>query len=162
VLPDLVNSYNATYHRSIRTQPRLVGFHNIHKVSQALYGRVIRQSFRASKAIPRFKEGDRVRLAQARRTFQKGYLPQWTQELFTIDQCLNTQPYVYRIRDDTGDVVGGTFYEPELQKVIDTGVYKIEKVIRRRGRQALVKWLGYDARFNSWIPISTIQKRYKT
>ena len=56
----------------------------------------------------------------------------------------------------------GAFYEPEMQKVTDTGVYKIEKIMRRRGNRVLVKWLGYSDDFNSWIPTTSIKKRYKS
>ena len=42
------------------------------------------------------------------------------------------------------------FYEPELQKT-SQDIYRIEKVIRKRGNKALVKWLGYPDSFNSWI-----------
>ncbi|KAK7460750.1 hypothetical protein BaRGS_00038828 [Batillaria attramentaria] len=161
VLQALVDSYNATYHRSIRTQPRLVGPHNQDQVYMALYGKAMERAFQTPRPQPKFSIGDRVRLAQARRAFQKGYVPKWTQELFTIHRRLKTHPYVYTIRDDRGELIKGTFYEPELQKVHDTGVYKIEKVLRRRGRQVLVKWLGYSDEFNSWIPVATIRKRYK-
>ena len=48
------------------------------------------------------------------------------------------------------------FYAEELQKVIKTDdVYKIEPILKKRkkGRrvQYLVKWLGYQESFNSWI-----------
>lgn len=160
VLQALVDNYNSSYHRSIRTQPKLVGPHNQHKVYAALYGCAMKKAFE-KRPPPKLALGDRVRLAQARHTFQKGYLPRWSQELFTIHQRLNTHPYVYKIRDDRGEVVRGNFYAPELQKVVDSGVYKIEKIIRRHGQNVLVKWLGYSDDFNSWIPATAINKRYK-
>jgi hypothetical protein len=36
-------------------------------------------------------------------------------------------------------------------------VYRVEKILRRRKGQALVKWAGYDSKHNSWIPIKDIQ-----
>ena len=51
----------------------------------------------------------------------------------------------------------GTFYQKELQKVesTDDDIFKVEEVIRYRGsgnkREALVKWLGWPKKFNSWI-----------
>jgi hypothetical protein len=32
----------------------------------------------------------RVRLSKAKRTFKKGYLPNWTEELFTVVKCIET------------------------------------------------------------------------
>ena len=53
----------------------------------------------------------------------------------------------YKIRDYNDE---SSFYEPELQKTCQD-IYRIEKVIRKRGNKALVKWLGYPDSFNSWI-----------
>jgi len=49
-----------------------------------------------------------------------------------------------------GEEIQGTFYEQELQKT-SQDVFRIEKVIRRRGNKSLVKWLGYSDSFNSWV-----------
>ena len=46
-------------------------------------------------------------------------------------------------------------YEQELLKTNQTK-FRIEKVIRKNKKQALVKWSGYDSSFNSWIPIEEI------
>ncbi len=52
----------------------------------------------------------------------------------------------------------GKFYEEELSAVNKTDdVYRVEKILRRRKGQALVKWAGYDSKHNSWIPIKDIQ-----
>ena len=50
----------------------------------------------------------------------------------------------------------GTFYQPELNRVsvTDQTVYRIEKVLRRRRNEAMVKWMGLSSKFNSWIPTS--------
>ena len=44
----------------------------------------------------------------------------------------------------------GTFYERELQKT-NQEEFKIEKVIRKKGKKLYVKWKGYDNSSNSWI-----------
>lgn len=46
--------------------------------------------------------------------------------------------------------IQGTFYEQELQKTTQD-VYRIEKVIKRKGNKVLVKWKGYPDEFNSWV-----------
>jgi hypothetical protein len=62
-------------------------------------------------------------------------------------------PY-HTLKDTTGKVVQGTFYQPELNRVsvTDQTVYRIEKVLRRRRNEAMVKWMGWPSKFNSWIP----------
>ena len=69
---------------------------------------------------------------------------------------------VYKIRDDAGEVIQGSFYAQELQKVNDSGVYRIRRVLRRKGNKALVAWEGYSDQFNSWIPWRNIRKNYKS
>ena len=71
---------------------------------------------------------------------------------------------VYLVKDDHGEILEGTFYAEELQKVIKTDdVYKNEPILKKRkkGRrvQYLVKWLGYQESFNSWIFKQDLQKR---
>ena len=51
----------------------------------------------------------------------------------------------------------GSFYEPELQKTTQE-IFRIEKVIRRERKRALVKWSGYPDQFNSWVPMSELKK----
>ena len=41
-----------------------------------------------------------------------------------------------------GEEIKGSFYEQELQKT-EQEVFRIEKVIRRKGDKSLVKWVGY-------------------
>jgi RNA 3'-terminal phosphate cyclase len=105
-----------------------------------------------------------VRLSKAKRTFKRGYIPNWTQELLTVVKSIETRPPVYLIKDDLGEILEGTFYSETLQKVIKKDdVYKIEMILKKRkkGRrvQYLVKWLGYPDTFNSWIFKQDLQKR---
>ena len=51
-----------------------------------------------------------------KRHFEKGYTPNWTEELFVIDQILPSQPVTYKIRDLADEPIVGSFYELQLQK----------------------------------------------
>ena len=57
-----------------------------------------------------------------------------------------------------GEEVKGSFYEQELQKVKQE-TFRIEKVLKRDNKKklALVKWLGYPDKFNSWLPLSDLK-----
>jgi hypothetical protein len=45
-------------------------------------------------------------------------------------KCIETSPPVYLVKDDHGEILEGTFYAEELQKVIKTNdVYKIETIL---------------------------------
>ena len=155
VLPDLVRSYNNTPHRSIGMAPSNVNAKNQEKVWQRMYGH-------DGKGVPKLHVSDRVRVSKYKRTFQKGYETNWSEEMFTIHEVHPSDPPVYRLRDDLGEVLDGTFYELELQKVsvpVDR-VYRVESALQRRkvGRrkEALLKWFGYPSKLNSWIDASVL------
>ena len=67
-----------------------------------------------------------------------------------------THPITYKIRDQNGEEIKGTFYREELQKT-EQNIYRIEKIIRKRGDKTLVKWKGYPDEFNSWIPLKDLE-----
>ena len=157
VLPHLVRSYNLTTHRSIQRPPMDVNTENQEEVWHQLYGQ------KPHVKPAKLRVGDRVRISKTRRVFKKGYLPSWTFELFTVSQVKNTHPVTYKLKDDHDEELKGTFYEQELQKVGAKEVYQIESVldyrlVRKGQKEYLVKWLGYDPSFNSWIPESALVK----
>ena len=158
VLPKLITSYNNTYHRSIKMKPSQVTKSNEANVWETLYGNDVDKRVRF-----KFQVGDRVRISKVKRMFEKSYLPNFTKEMFTIYKRFGRQVPVYKLKDDAGEILDGTFYEAELQKVIkEDDVYRVEKVLRKRKRKGLVeyfvKWKGYSDKFNSWVAESDISK----
>ena len=108
----------------------------------------------------KFKVGDKVRISKYKtKVFDKGYTPNWTEEIFLIDKIQSTNPITYRLKDLNNEEIQGSFYEPELLPA-KQDVFRIEKVIQRdyKKKQALVKWLGYSDDFNNWIPLSNLQE----
>jgi hypothetical protein len=106
VLPGLVHGYNRTYHRSIRRAPAQVNAKNVLKVWNGKSGKP--ETFA-------LKVADRIRINKAKQTFEKGYISNWTTELFTISRKVPGRN-VYRIEDDHGEKLEGTFYAKELQQ----------------------------------------------
>lgn len=159
VLPDLMKFYNNSYHRSIRMKPSQVTKKNKDVVWDTLYG----QTFSTPLSRFSFKIGDKVRVSKAKKTFEKGYTPNWSREIFTITERLPRRPPVYRIKDYDGEVLQGIFYEQELQKVQkEDELYQIETVIKKRKlkgkeQEYFVKWRGYPDKFNSWVPASSVE-----
>ena len=101
-------------------------------------------------------------ISMSRRILKKGYLPLWTQEIFTMTQIIQRVPPVYRLLNYADDEIEAVFYVEELQKVHKTNdIYKIEKILtekKENGKiKVLVKWLGHDKKLNSWIPRSELQ-----
>ena len=125
VLPSLVDKYNSTYHRSIKLAPSGArNPSNYQHVYNALYGNVRKST------SPKFNLGDKVRITRKKGTFEKGFTPNWTEELFTISSMKATNPTTYTIKDQLGEPVRGSFYEQELQLRVQE-IFRIERVLRK-------------------------------
>ena len=99
---------------------------------------------------PKFKVGDHVRISKYKNIFAKGYMPNWSEEIFVIKKIKNTVPWTQVINDLNGEEIIGTFHEQELHGT-NQQQFRIEKVIKKKGDKLYVKWKGYDNSFNSWI-----------
>ena len=150
VLPEMVEKYNNTKHRSIGMTPVEASLSkNLDTVYYNLYKNM------PQKTEPKFKVGDKVRITKKKGVFSKGYETNWTKELFIITKVQDTNPPTYKIQDMNGEKIEGSFYEQELQKS-EQEIFRIEKIIKSRMKngknEIFVKWEGYNKSFNSWIP----------
>ena len=68
-------------------------------------------------------------------------------------------PWTYVISDLNAETFCKfkTFYKNELQK-INQKEFRVEKVIKRKGKKLDIKWRGYDNSLNSWIDKKDIIK----
>ena len=155
MLPKILKQYNNTKHSSIKMTPTEASKKsNEGTVYFNLYGKI-----ETLKQKPKFIIGDKVRTSKYKRNvFNKGYTPNWTEELFTVDKIQYTNPITYKLKDFNDEEIQGSFYEPELSKA-KQDVFRIDKVIRKdhKKKQALVKWKGYNDDFNSWISFKDLQ-----
>lgn len=149
VLPDLVQSYNNTYHRSIGMAPNEVSHDKTNTIAKRLYPP-------KQKPVYKFALNDKVRISKGKHVFKRGYVQGWSDEIFTICNRFPTDPATYGLVDYGGEDIKGKFYEQELQKVIkEDDVYTVERVVKTRKRggkvEYFVKWTGYPDKFNSWV-----------
>ena len=84
----------------------------------------------------KFKVNDHVRISKYKNIFAKGYVPNWSEEVFIVNEIKNTVPWTYTISDLNGEKVIGTFYEKELQKS-NQKEFRLEKILKRKGDKLL-------------------------
>lgn len=178
VLQDITDNYNNRPHRSLGSySPSEVNRENASEVRLSAYfarnpqtkrrvvKKEIKKKAKKKKSKYKLKVGDLVRITYKRYTFQRDYQQKWTEELFKIRRrYMREDKPIYLLKDLQDEAIEGSFYQPELQKVRKdekNTAWKIEKIIKKRKRngttEALVRWLGYPKKFDSWIPMSDIQ-----
>ena len=157
VLPFLIKKYNNTRHRSIGMTPLEARKPENHDhVFRHLYEDKMKEM---GDQKPKFKKGMNVRLAVKKDLFEKSYIINWTDKIYSVKRVLATRPITYIVEDDKGKEHKGTFYEQELQQV-KTDVFRIQKILRYKKikgeRYAFVRWMDYDSSYNSWIPVKDL------
>lgn len=153
-LNDFMQSYNKSYHRSIKMTPNQVTADNSHQVLTNLYGNSVSVLSNAIK--PKLESSDTVRMIHKHKPFDKGFYPNWTDTTYKIKNVDKSQTHpVYVLENESGETLKERkFYENEIQKITSNS-YRVEKILRRRtykGKaQYLIKWIGYSSNHNSWI-----------
>ena len=107
VLDDIVDIYNNTVHKTIKTKPIDVRDHCYAEYNE-----------NSNKKDPKFKVSDYVRLSKHKNIFAKGYAPNWSEEVFVVSKIKNTVLWTYVINDLNGEEITGSFYEKEFKKLV--------------------------------------------
>ena len=92
VLNDIVNKYNNTIHRAIKIKPIDVTNHSYAEYNEDF-----------NRKGPKFKVNDHVRISKYKNIFAKGYVPNWSEEVFIVNEIKNTVPWTYTINDLIGE-----------------------------------------------------------
>ena len=147
MLDDLVDEYNNTKHSSIGMKPIDVDEDDERSIMKKLG--------RKGVGDIKFKVGDKVRISRIKGIFEKGYVGNWSHEVFTIVKVIKDNPVRYKIKDYNDEVIEGSFYNEELQKTKLNNMFLVEEVLKTRKRkgkkQYYVKWIGFDKEHNSWV-----------
>ena len=92
---DIVKEYNNTYHTT-------------NKHADVRNNTYIDFKIEINDKDPKFKVGDHVRISKYKNIFAKGYMPNWSEEIFVIKKIKNTVPWTYVINDLNGKEIIGT------------------------------------------------------
>ena len=83
VLQDVVESYNNSVHRTIGRKPSEVTQANAAELREEML--LERQKKNKRKEKLDIRVGDAVRISKVKSVFAKGYLANWTEEIFTVE-----------------------------------------------------------------------------
>lgn len=113
ILPELVDEYNGSRHRTIKMAPKEVDSDNEQQLLDTVYNykRII-----PAKSNVKFKIGDDMRLSKYKNVFAKGYLPNWTTEIFTVKKIQYTDPITYLLSDWEGNDIKGVCMQKRCKK----------------------------------------------
>ena len=170
LLPKITSSYNNAYHRSIGMKPNQVTKNDEVNIWNKLYfPNQPKDKHKTTNTKPRQRTfklqiGDSVKISLSPYIFNRGYNKRFSDENYIITQRdIKQGKEVYWLKDMDNEEIVGSFYSPQLQYVTHNAndTYEIEKIIKSRTykgkKQVLIKWTGWDKKFNSWIDEDTIE-----
>src|SRR6267154_3834022 len=107
ILQDLVKGYNNSVHRTIKFKPievtkanESIVFKNIYKCNNFL--EATKQQTKQNLDI---NKGDKVRKAYNLKAFDRGFYPNWTDEIFTVEKAIKgDKQVVFRLKDYSGNL----------------------------------------------------------
>ena len=150
-LKKLVDSYNNSYHRSIRTCPNLVNKKNENIIRKRLYGE------NENVVVFKYRAGDYVRISFEKELFSKGYLPGWEKDIYVISNLFPSNPPQYTIKDLNNSEYSHKFYTQQLQKInFEEFPFDTFKVLKVKGDKLLIEKVNSDNSVQSWTNKSSL------
>ena len=165
ILPDILKSYNNSYHTTINMAPSQATSENEHIVYENVYRR--KKNSKALKMKPfRYKIGDNVRMVSKKTPWSREFFQRWSEEIFTVSRRYrgNNGVALYKVTDCTTEEIRGSFYTEELSKVTTDpkDTYRINKIldeVKIGGKKYLkVNWVSYPEKCTDYVLKSSVQQ----
>ena len=153
--------YNNKIHSTIKMSPKMAERESSQKKLLRTY---LKKYRKVKKKKPKYKINQQVRIAKLKTKFKRGYLPSFKTEVFKIKNILTNLPIPrYILNDSNNESIEGVFYENELVPYSpkEDKLWDIEQVLQTKyvgkKKMLLVKWKGYNKKFNSWIEADSVE-----
>lgn len=164
VIQQIFETYNKTFHSSIKMAPIEVNEENVSVVLKNLYSHLWDHDVVPLHTKNNFelKVGDKVRISTGNKPFSKGYKGFWSTEIFVIEKVKTYFPYKqFKLKNSNDEELKGLFYEkqlqlasPKSQKYLDVNILKRKSV---KGKKwVLVNWKNENPSIKRWIPESKL------
>ncbi|KAL3114330.1 hypothetical protein niasHT_011731 [Heterodera trifolii] len=158
VLPKFLSAINNSVCRATGLRPNDISDANARELWKRVYG----EGLVPADKRPKIKAGETVRIPEPKHIFEKGYIPNYSDHVYTVDEAWSTNPQHYLLKDYYGTKLKRKFYLPELTKVqIDENtMYRIEKKYKERmkdgKKEILVKFIGFPEKY--WVTHEDFEK----
>ena len=90
-----------------------------------------------------------MRLSIEKAPVMTRYQEIWTEKVFIINAIVCSNPTTYKIKYQDNEPIKRTFYEQELQFIVEPKTYRIEKVMKKEGDRVLLYVIGKAIQINS-------------
>ena len=146
VLQKIVNSYNNSIHRTIGMTPFQASKIKTKKEKLELFNKIYSKVDKMKFSKIKYKIGDLVRISKYKGVFAKGYISNWTNEIFIVKNVYKGKPNMYTIKDKNGEMVTGRFYAEEMIKFNGKIFEKLLKTKSVGGKKSyFVKYQGHKS-----------------
>jgi hypothetical protein len=162
VLDSLLDSYNNSYHRSIKTTPVSVNEINSRLIFKNLYGFNSKRDMLRKYKKPNIKIGTSARQKYKIGPLDRGYYPNWTDNIYNIKNSVSSlRKPLYKLTDEKNKLLRKRYYPEEIQIIKNNNIFRVEKILAtkyiNKVKHYKVKWLNHPSSYNSWIPAKDIQ-----
>ena len=112
-MPPVLDGINYSNCRVTKKRPIDVNFKNAQTVWQNVFG----DEFYNNRNIKRkHSQSSNVRMTNYKETSDKGYLPNWSDEILTVSKVKLGKPDAYKVTNDKGEIFEGNIYAEDLSK----------------------------------------------
>ena len=129
-LDDIVNKYKNTYHGTIKVKPI--------DVKSSTY---IDPNKEINNRVPKFKVGNNVRILIYKKVFAKGYIPNWSEEVFVIKKVESTLLWMLLLilkKRNYWNVLGKRITKKQIKKNSEMKKWLRVKVINYMLKKAMI------------------------
>lgn len=165
VLPDIVKSYNSTYHTGIGAVPKDIDKSDERRLWWNMY--LTKEKYNPQEAKRRqqrglqlfaFNVGDKVRINLLKKAFKREYDQKWSGEVYLIRRrFVRDRLPMYLLQDYAGEALKGSFYQNELQRVQipNDSLFVVDSILDRKQEKGVTKvkvhFKDWPARFDRWV-----------
>jgi hypothetical protein len=152
VLQDIVTSYNNSIHSAIKMAPIKVTEKTVAQARENLFGPDDMKIENDYHVHFDFRVGSYVRCVVQKSIFDKGYVANWSEDVYIVYFLNPSNPPTYKIKTLDGIEYDKNYYKQELQLVSnDEFPFDTFEILDQTSDQVLIKKLNSEDQKEKWV-----------